>query len=75
MIDQELKKGDVIQITAITHHWYPALCIVDEVKSWGCQAYMIMVTSNDPAEPNNPAYIRLKENEYEYVGPAPLQVL
>ena len=62
------ERGTVIQITNENHHWYPALLIVDEPKDFGCVAYMINVTSNDPGVPNDPAYIRLKRDDYEIVG-------
>ena len=66
----EIQRGDVLQIVDDKHHWYPALVIVDEVKSFGCQAYMIHVTSNRTDKPNPLAYIRLKDIEYEKIGEA-----
>jgi len=64
----EVNERDVVQITDPTHHWYPALIIVSEVKSWGIQGYTIIPTND--AESNGQAYIRLKQGVYEYVGKA-----
>ena len=61
----DLQEMDIVQITNDKHHWFPALVIVDEIKSFGCQGYIIMVTSNDPKIPNNPAYIRLNSEDFE----------
>lgn len=65
-----LQAGDIVQITDPQHQWYPALIVVDEVKSWGIQGYTLIVT-NGP-EPNGRAYIRLKSAVYERVGMAVL---
>ena len=67
---EQVEVGDIVQIVDEEHHWYPALITVSELKSFGCQGYMISVTSNDPAVPNNPAFIRLQEEKYERVGRA-----
>jgi hypothetical protein len=58
--------GDIVQITDESHHWYPCLIIVTEVKSWGIQGY-ITIPSNDN-NPNGNAFIRLKDGEFEFCG-------
>lgn len=65
----DIKTNDIVQITDEKHHWFPALIIVSEPKSWGVQGYLHVV-NNDPAEPNGQAYIRLDAAQYEKVGHA-----
>ena len=69
------ERGDVIQITDPEHHWFPCLLIVNEPKSWGCQAFCLIPKSNDGKTPPSESYIRLESHEFEiigqaYVGPA-----
>ncbi len=61
-----LEKNDIVQITDENHKWFPSLIVVSEVKSWGIQGYTHVPTNDDT--PNAPAYIRLKEGEYEQVA-------
>ena len=70
--EREWQKGDIVQITNPEHHWFPALIIVSEPKSFGIQGYTVIV-SNSP-EPNGRAYIRLKHDEIEFVGCAVFDV-
>ena len=67
-----VKEGDVIQITEPSHPWYPALLIVDEVKTWGVQAGCIGIVSNSNADAasTSTAYNRLKNGDFEVVGSA-----
>lgn len=60
--------GDVVQITDAAHAWYPALLIVDEIKSFGVQAYCLIPTNNAEAQSCGAAYIRLKFGQFEFVG-------
>lgn len=60
-----LEEGVIVQIVNEEHHWFPALIIVDEVKSFGLQGYCI-IPSNDGNTRN--AYIRLKKGDFEIVG-------
>lgn len=62
-----MENGDIVQITDENHHWYPALIVVDEVKSWGVMGYAHII-KNTSSEPNGQAYIRLNSNQYEHVG-------
>lgn len=63
-------EGDVIQITDQAHPWYPALLIVDEVKRWGVQAYVVVPKSNDGNQWPSLAYNRLTYDQIAQVGPA-----
>ena len=63
-----VEKGDIIQITNQEHDWYPALLIVDEPKSFGCQAYAIHLEGRGRS--NGVAYNRLNAEDYQRVGRA-----
>lgn len=65
---EELKEGDIIQITDETNKWFPCLLIVSEVKSWGVQAY-ITIPKNDGTPLGN-AYYRIENGKFEKVGSA-----
>ncbi len=56
---------DIIQI-APPHKWGGCFAVVDEVKPWGCQAY-VSVPANDGSPPGR-AFIRLDASEFERVG-------
>jgi hypothetical protein len=58
-----MERNQIVQVTNEKHHWYPALVVVDEVKSWGIQGY-----SHIPHQ--GQAYIRLKNEDIEVVGKA-----
>lgn len=62
--------GDIIQIVQESHPWFPALLIVDEVKSWGVQAYVITPRSNDGSERPARAFNRLMNAQILKVGEA-----
>lgn len=63
-----MQKNDIIQIVDQNHHWFPALLVVDEVKTWGVMAYAHMITNdNDPCKQ---AYIRLENHAFVKVGEA-----
>ena len=57
-----MEKGIIIQITE-AHEWVGCLAIVDEVKSFGCQAYVEIPLQGS-------AYIRLNTSDFEVVGKA-----
>jgi len=63
----KVKKNDVIQINekCANTGWIGCLMIVDEVKSWGVQAYLRIPMQGD-------AYLRLKHDEYDVIGKAAL---
>lgn len=58
-----LEKDEIIQIIP-THEWGGCLAVVDEVKNFGCQAFVTVPTSNG----FGPAYIRLNWKDFEKVG-------
>lgn len=63
----KVKKNDVIQINEKFKGtgWIGCLMIVDEVKSWGVQAYLHVPMQGD-------AYLRIKHEEYDVIGVAAL---
>lgn len=65
-MEQKLEKGSIVQIANEDHQWFPCLIVVDEIKSFGIQGYIVMPTNDK--EPNMPAYIRLKAEDYILVG-------
>jgi hypothetical protein len=58
-----ISKNSIIQIMP-SHKWGGCLAVVDEVKSFGCQAYVSMPDAQGVGR----AYIRLNHEEYEPVG-------
>lgn len=62
----EIEKGDIIQIIDPNNKWFPCLLIVDEVKSWGVQAF-VLIPRND-GEPTGRAYYRIEYGKFEQVG-------
>ena len=62
---EKVKKNDVIQINEKFEStgWIGCLMIVDEVKSWGVQAYLHVPMQGD-------AYLRIKHVEYDVIGKA-----
>lgn len=65
---ESLESGDIIQITDETHHWFPVIAVVDEPKAWGCLAYVLTPTGNEPGSRAATAYIRLKSDQFERTG-------
>ncbi len=71
-----VEAGDIIQIGP-DHKWAFCLAVVDEPKSFGCQAY-VRIPHNDGTLAGN-AYIRLNFDDFEAVGvkalwvPAPIE--
>lgn len=60
-----MKRGDIIQI-APSHAWAFCLAVVDEVKSFGCQAF-VRIPSNDGTGTGD-AFVRLNSADYEEIG-------
>ncbi len=56
-----LKRGSIIQANENAGNWCGTVLIVDEVKSWGVQAFVHVPFQGD-------AYIRLKSDQYEVIG-------
>ena len=65
------KVGDVFQITEAHGRsgWIGAFVLATEIKSWGIQGFVANVDTHDEQKQ---AYIRLKWDEIEYIGHAPL---
>lgn len=59
----DVRKNDIIQAIEGTGIWQGCLLIVDEVKSWGVQAYMTIPDQGT-------AFMRFKTGEFEIVGHA-----
>ena len=65
-----VERGDIVQIIDESHPWFPALIVVDEPSSYGCQGYTLIV-DNTP-DLNKRALVRLNAEQYEKVGKAAL---
>ena len=61
----DVEVNNIVQITDKTHHWFPALVIVTEIKSFGIQGFCF-IPKNDGT--GGEAYIRLNKDKYELVG-------
>ena len=59
----EVEEGSVIQANENAGDWCGCLLIVDEVKSWGVQAYMRIPKDGT-------AFIRLKNDDFDLIGKA-----
>jgi len=70
LMEHDIEKGDIVQITDQAHAWFPCLLIVDEVKSWGVQAGCLCPQSNDAHQMPATAYNQLKWEQIERVGKA-----
>lgn len=53
-----LKRGDIIQANENAGEWCGTILVVDEVKSWGVQAFVHIPMKGD-------AYIRLTPEQFE----------
>jgi len=58
-----MEKNQIVQVINPEHHWYAALVVVDEVKSWGIQGYLTIPQQGQ-------AFIRLENKDIEVVGQA-----
>ena len=63
-----IEKGTIVQITNKEHNWFPCLIIVDEVKTWGIQGYLVVPTND--SKPNSTAHTRIETADFELVGTA-----
>ena len=57
----ELKRGSIIQANENAGDWCGTVLIVDEVKSWGVQAFVHIPMKGD-------AFIRLKPEQFEILS-------
>ena len=69
-MDEPVSVFDIVQITDPDHHWFPALIIVSEVKSFGIQGYCLIPESNREGSRAAQAFIRLEADKYERCGSA-----
>ena len=69
--NDEYQRGDVFQITEKHGRkgWIGAFVLATEIKSWGIQGFVAHLKTHDE---QTSAYIRLKWEEIEYIGRAPL---
>lgn len=65
-MNDELQKGDIVQITDTNNKWYPCLLVVDEVKAWGIQAYVSIPIEKGVGD----AYYRIENGKFNKVGRA-----
>lgn len=63
MRDERIKVGSVVQVNENQGTWAGCTVVVDEIKSFGVQAYLKIPMQGI-------AYVRLKWEEIEYVGTA-----
>lgn len=66
------KPGDVFQIIGAApgrEGWHGAFVMATEMKSWGIQGFVHMI---DKHNESGRAYVRLKWEEIEWIGSAPL---
>jgi hypothetical protein len=56
----ELEKGDIIQCINKSSEWYGCVWIVEEVKSFGCKAFIKI--------PGGNIYCRFNFDEFMYIG-------
>ncbi len=63
--------GAVFQINEkhARNGWVGAFVLATEIKSWGIQGFVSQIETHDQ---QNHAYIRLKWEELDYIGNAPL---
>lgn len=61
----KMNRGSVIQANENAGNWCGCLLMVDEVKEFGVQAFVQIPIQGC-------AYIRLKFDQFDYVGEAPL---
>ena len=69
-MNQRFERGDIVQITTEEDPWYPALGIVDDVKPWGIQFFVLVPTGNREAGSVNQAFKRLVNGDFKVVGRA-----
>jgi hypothetical protein len=63
----KIGSGDLIQVNEDgPPHWFRCILVVDEVKSWGVQAYCVV--PNARGEASGDAYMRLSWNEFDTLG-------
>lgn len=75
MVDSEnrdagsgVEENDLIQVNEDgPQHWFRCILVVDEVKTWGVQAYCVIPGPRDRGNSGD-AYMRLKWGEFDRLG-------
>ena len=69
--DKNHQRGDVFQITEVHGRkgWIGAFVMATEIKPWGIQGFVSHIETHDD---QRQSYIRLKWEEIEFIGHAPL---
>lgn len=57
----DIKRGSIIQANENAKDWCGTVLIVDEIKSWGVQAFVHIPMQGS-------AYIRLRSDQFEVLG-------
>jgi hypothetical protein len=62
-----VEENDLIQVNEEgPMNWFRCILVVDEVKSWGVQAYAIIPQARDKTSAD--AFMRLKWSEFDTLG-------
>jgi hypothetical protein len=65
--ERPLAENDLIQVNEDgPPHWFRCILVVDEVRSWGVEAYCTMPHAR--GEPSGDAFIRLHFGEFDRLG-------
>lgn len=64
----KLEPGDLIQVNEKVPHWWRCVLVVDEMKSWGVQAYCTIPGSGQERGRSADAYMRLQWDEFDPLG-------
>lgn len=66
--ERSIAAGDLIQVNEDgPPHWFRCILVVDEVKSWGIQAFCTIPGPRDRGTSGD-AYMRLKWSEFDELG-------
>jgi hypothetical protein len=64
---KQVAENDLIQVNEEGPlNWFRCILVVDEVKSWGVQAYAIIPQARDKTSAD--AFLRLEWNEFDTLG-------
>jgi hypothetical protein len=64
---KQVAENDLIQVNEEgPMNWFRCILVVDEVKSWGVQAYAIIPQARDKTSAD--AFLRLEWNEFDTLG-------
>lgn len=67
MEKRDLEYGDVVQLCP-EHKFAGMLVIITKQKLWGCQGYLMSQFNFEAIRFNGVAYVRIKFEDFEYVG-------